>query len=399
LEALPQGLRDEEVGRVLIDRNESATERLSMGTSNKLKLGIFGSNLNSGKNATRVPERWSGSWDDNVRLAQMADEAGFEFFLPLGRWRGWGGATHYQESTFETITWAAALLALTKRLTIFGTVHTPLFHPVVAAKMMVTADHAGHGRFGLNLVVGNKDKEFAMFGVSLYEHDRRYEHGQEWLDVVRRCWTESREFDFPGEYFNLHDVRSKPKPYGDSQPLLLNAGQSPAGQQFALRNCDAFFTSVRGSEYDEKTGIITPDIGPATELLDSLRSRAAAHARTIGIFTNVNVICRPTQREAIDYYRYVLEENADWEAVDNQVTELLDTKRDLSSPDYQKKRWSIVRHFPFIGSPDRVAELFVTLSKMGFDGIGMTMVNYIDEMPFFCSEIMPRLEKAGLRTR
>jgi hypothetical protein len=28
----------------------------------------------------------------------------------------------------------------------------------------------------------------------------------------------------------------------------------------------------------------------------------------------------------------------------------------------------------------------------------MTMVNYIDEMPFFCSEIVPRLQKAGLRT-
>lgn len=194
-------------------------------------------------------------------------------------------------------------------------------------------------------------------------------------------------------------MRSKPKPYGNSQPLLLNAGQSPAGQEFALRNCDAFFTSVRGSEYDEKTGIITPDIGPATELLDSLRSRAAAHGRTIGIYTNVNVICRPTQKEAIDYYRYVLKENADWDAVDNQVTELYETTRDLSSPDYQKKRWSVVRHFPFIGSPDRVAELFLTLSQMGFDGIGMTMVNYIDEMPFFCSEIVPRLKHAGLRTR
>jgi len=34
----------------------------------------------------------------------------------------------------------------------------------------------------------------------------------------------------------------------------------------------------------------------------------------MGVYTNVNVICRPTQKEAIEYYRYVLEENADWEA-------------------------------------------------------------------------------------
>ena len=71
---------------MLLDHRATASSRLSMGSTNKLKIGIFGCNLNSGKNATTVPERWSGSWDDNVRLAQMADEYGLEFFLPLGRW-------------------------------------------------------------------------------------------------------------------------------------------------------------------------------------------------------------------------------------------------------------------------------------------------------------------------
>lgn len=382
---------------MLLSHGAPVSSRLSMGSANKLKLGFFGANLNSGKNATLVPERWSGSWDDNERLARLADDAGFEFLLPLGRWRGWGGITHYQETTFETITWAAALLACTKRITIFGTVHTPLFHPVVAAKMMVTADQAGHGRFGLNLVVGNKDEEFGMFGISLYEHEKRYDHGQEWLTIVRKCWTEPHEFDFAGEYFQLRDVRSKPKPYGETQPILLNAGQSETGQEFALRNCDAFFTAVRGSEFDEKTGIVTPDVGPVKEIVDSLRARAAAYGREIGVYTNVNVICRPTQKEAIDYYRNVLEENADWDAVDAQL-QAFGTPRELESPAYQKKRRAAIRQFPLIGSPDRVAELFETLSEIGFDGVGITCVNYIDELPFLCAEVLPRLAKAGLRT-
>ena len=169
----------------------AVSSRLSMGSTNKLKLGIFGSNLNSGKNATLVPERWSGSWEDNLKLAQMSDEFGLEFFLPLGRWRGWGGATHYQESSFETLTWASALLASTKRITIFGTVHTPIFPSVAAAKMMVTADHVLRA-FWAQPVVGNKDEEFGMFGVTLFEHDERYTHGQEWLDIVRRLWTDLR---------------------------------------------------------------------------------------------------------------------------------------------------------------------------------------------------------------
>ena len=56
-------------------------------------------------------------------------------------------------TTYETVNWASGLLAATKRLTVFGTVHAPLIHPVIAAKEFVTADHIGEGRFGLNVVV------------------------------------------------------------------------------------------------------------------------------------------------------------------------------------------------------------------------------------------------------
>ena len=114
---------------------------------------------------TTVPERWSGDWDDNLRAGPMADEAGIDFLLPIGRWKGYGGETDYQGATYETITWAAGLLAQTKRITVFGTVHAPLFHPLIAAKQMVTADHVGHGRFGLNIVCGWNEGEFEMFGV------------------------------------------------------------------------------------------------------------------------------------------------------------------------------------------------------------------------------------------
>ena len=54
---------------------------------------------------------------------------------------------------------------LLARITVFGTVHAPLFNPVIAAKEMVTADHIGQGRFGLNLVVGWNEGEFEIFGV------------------------------------------------------------------------------------------------------------------------------------------------------------------------------------------------------------------------------------------
>lgn len=381
---------------MLLARDAAVSDRLSLNSTNRLKLGIFGSNLSSGKNATLAPERWQATWDENQALAQMADDIGFEFFLPIGRWRGFGGITGYQETGFETVTWAAGLLVATKRITVFATIHAPLFHPVVAAKQMVTADQAGHGRFALNIVCGHNEDEFAMFGIPCLDNEDRYEHGREWITIVKRLWSEPDDFDFEGKFFQLKQVRSKPKPYGGTMPLILNAARSEIGQAFAVRNADAFFTSAKSSEFDEQTGIVTPDMAAVSDNLRRVRAKAQAVGRQIGVFCNVNVICRPTQREAIEYYRYVLEENADWEAVDGQII-AGGTKKDLNSPEYMKRRTTAIRQFPLIGDPDRVASLLVMLSEAGFDGVGFTFVNYLNELPYFNQEVVPRLERAGVR--
>src|SRR5689334_24021313 len=218
-----------------------------MYNANKLKIGLFGSNCSSGRAVTKVPERWSGNWRDNLALARMADAAGIDFLLPIGRWKGYGGETDYQGATLETITWASGLLACTQRITVFGTVHAPLFNPVIAAKEMVTADHIGEGRFGLNIVVGWNEGEFEMFGVKQREHEARYAFAQEWLDAVMRAWSEPDTFDFDGDFLKLKGVRAQPKPFGGTRPIIMNAGSSSTGQAFALRNCDAYFTANAAS--------------------------------------------------------------------------------------------------------------------------------------------------------
>ena len=170
-------------------RAASLEARRAMHNNNKLKLGLFGANCSSGRAVTLVPERWTGTWPDNKKLAQRADEVGIDFMLPIGRWKGYGGDTDYQGETLETITWATGLLAVTKRITVFGTVHAPIFNPIVAAKEMVTADHVGEGRFGLNIVVGWNEDEFEMFGVKQREHEARYDYAQEWIDVIKLIWS------------------------------------------------------------------------------------------------------------------------------------------------------------------------------------------------------------------
>jgi FMNH2-dependent dimethyl sulfone monooxygenase len=200
-------------------------ERTSLYNGNALKIGLFGANCSSGRAATKVPERWSASWPDCLRLARLAESAGIDFLLPIGRWKGYGGETDFHGATLETVTWAAGLLAATERITVFGTVHAPLFNPIIAAKEFVTADHIGQGRFGLNLVVGWNDGEFEMFGVSQREHEARYAFAQEWLDAVKQAWSAPGDFDFEGKFLKLKGVRAFPKPYGETRPIIMNAAR------------------------------------------------------------------------------------------------------------------------------------------------------------------------------
>ncbi len=373
----------------MLARNALTRDRYSMYNTNKLKIGLFGSNCSSGRAVTKVPERWSGSWPDNLRLARMADEAGIDFLLPIGRWKGYGGDTDYQGATLETITWAAGLLASTKRITVFGTVHAPLFNPVIAAKEMVTADHIGEGRFGLNIVVGWNEGEFEMFGVEQREHEDRYEYAQEWLDVIKMIWSDQEDFDFQRKYFSMKGVRGKPKPFGGSRPLMMNAGSSGTGQAFAIRNCDAFFLQASRDSLAE-----------TAQRVAGVQKLAKQDGRDIGCYTVGVITCRPTQKEADDYYHYSVVEHADWSAVDGILALKNISPQTVPMPEFVLKRNQYAQGMgglPIVGDPDFVAKQLADLSQAGLTGIGVSLVNYADELPFFCDEVLPRLARMGVR--
>ena len=364
--------------------------RAGMGSSNRLKLGLFGANCSSGRAVTTVSERWSGSWPDCLRLAQMADRAGIEFMLPIGRWKGYGGETDYQGATFETVTWACGLLAKTERLVVFGTVHAPLIPPLIAAKEFVTADHIGEGRFGLNLVCGWNEGEFEMFGATLRDHEQRYAYAQEWLDVVKLAWSPCEDFDFEGQFISLKGVRAKPKPYGGTRPLIMNAGASPTGQSFAIRNCDALFSNIsRGISFDE-----------TVQHVRNVRALAQQRGRDIDVYTVGVVTCRPTAREAEDYHRYCIVDHADWTAVDNILAMKNITPQTHEPEEFQRIRdhqANGMGGLPLVGDPDMVARDLAQLADAGLTGIAVSFVNYLDELPYFCAEVLPRLGRAGLR--
>lgn len=356
-----------------------------MDNDNAFKLGMFAFNCSGGLTMTKAPEFWDASWDNNVRVAQWADEAGLEFMLPLGRWLGHGGETNLQETCFETLTWSSGLLGATKGISCFGTLHVSLIHPVFAAKQIVTADHIGKGRFGLNIVAGWNEHEFAMFGKDLLEHDERYVYAQEWIEIAKRVWSEDKPFDFKGKYFDLHQVLGKPHPYRNGRPLLMSAGNSPAGRKFAAEHADCQFMVIH-------------DLDRLPRDVSSLRALAD---RPVGVFASSHLITRPTRREAEEYHHYIVHEMGDWEGAEYMMS-IRVSGGSLSTPPEKvralKERYiSGSGTFPVIGSYDDAAATYKRLSDAGLNGVAVALVNYINELPHLRDEVLPRMERLGLR--
>jgi alkanesulfonate monooxygenase SsuD/methylene tetrahydromethanopterin reductase-like flavin-dependent oxidoreductase (luciferase family) len=351
-------------------------------------LGLFSPNCSSGLAVTTVPERWSGSWADNLALGQLADEVGIDFLLPIARWIGYGGATDFHSGVLEPVVWAAGLLASTRRITVYSTVHTAFNHPVVSAKQLATLDQIGPGRAGVNIVAGWNAPEYETFGVELpTDHDARYARAQEWWDVVRRIWTAEQPFDHDGQFFSLRHVIGAPRPAAGVLPVL-NAGSSGQGRDFAARNADHAFTVVGGPE--DGAGVVA-------DVTAAARDR---YGRSTGVLTLAHVVCRPTHAEAEEFLHHYADEHADWAAVD-----ALMRLQGLHSQSFTPEMLATFRSrfaaghgsCPLVGTPDEVADEIARFAAAGFSGMTLSFLDYTAELGWFAQEVLPRLEARGLR--
>jgi alkanesulfonate monooxygenase SsuD/methylene tetrahydromethanopterin reductase-like flavin-dependent oxidoreductase (luciferase family) len=79
------------------------------------------------------------------------------------------------------------------------------------------------------------------------------------------------------------------------------------------------------------------------------------------------------------------------------------TPQTVGPEDYAAKRRyfaaNAIGGYPFVGSPDRVAEEFANLSRAGMAGVAVSFVNYLKEVPYFCDEVLPRLIRLGIRAK
>ncbi len=135
------------------------------------------------------------------------------------------------------------------------------------------------------------------------------------------------------------------------------------------------------------------------EVID-IRESARGFGRDTGVFTLAHVVCRPTKKEAEEYLRYYAEENADWPAVDNLMR-----LQGMHAQSFPAEALQMLRGrfaaghgtLPLIGDPDTVARELARISAAGFAGCTLSFVDYVKEFPYFRDEVLPRLQRVGLR--
>ncbi|PIE48257.1 MAG: LLM class flavin-dependent oxidoreductase [Gammaproteobacteria bacterium] len=354
-------------------------------THNKFLLGTFSTNCGGGMTVSKLPERWRANWENNVKLGKMLDNAGIDFMLPIARWVGYGGETDFHGEVLETITWATALLASTKDITVFATVHTAANHPLVLAKQIATMAQMSNNRVGLNIVAGWNKPEYEALGHDLpADHETRYEYAQEWFNFVKKLWTSKEPFNFDGKYWKTK--RSYGNPLVEQMPPIINAAGSPQGRAFAIDNVNFLFTPAI-------------DLERSKEEIAALKQQANEKNKKLDVLTFSHVICRPTEKEALAEKQRILD-NADWAATDNlvklQFAHAHSFPHDLLA---QIREGMALGHggFQLIGTPQQVADKIMSLHNAGFRGTTLSFLDYNKEFPYFRDNVLPILAANGIR--
>lgn len=359
-------------------RNDPRQATNPLFNDNTLKLGLFG--LNAGTQAMSLaPDQYVAEWDRCSSIVGIADRLGLEAMVSLISW----GA----KPEIEPFGWATGLGAQHRGPAFVSTMHVQLNHPTFVAKAATTAQAATHGRFALNIVAGANPDTFRAFGAPMEDHETRYAHAAEFLDFLKRLWTEEAPFDFSGRFYEVKKAVSLPRPrFG--LPPIMNAGTSERGRQFAARYADLVFTHVEADMDDARVQL--------RELKDLARRE---YDREVQVWTHGYVVVRETQAEADDFLRYYAVDHADHERVARWVKALGDNAQSMSAADKWKvnRNWAAGGGFELVGTPESVAEKLRALSQAGLDGILLKSIEPERMLEMFGRDVLPRLEHAGLR--
>lgn len=174
------------------------------------------------------------AYHDALDQAVYADALGFDAV--------WIAEHHFSEYGIvpDVAVLAAALAQRVKRMRIGTAVSIlPFIHPIRAAESFAMVDLLSDGRLDLGVGRGYQPTEFAGFGLAMDDSRQRFDES---LEIIRRAWTED-SVTYDGRFYQVRDVRVRPKPVQKPHPPIWVAAVSPESFERAARNGYRFLSA------------------------------------------------------------------------------------------------------------------------------------------------------------
>ena len=260
--------------------------------------------------------RWHWHQNEYWRsIAQTLERGKFDMMFFAD---GWGGGNEasvryaVQFPNHDPLLLISYLAGFTQKLGFAVTMSTTFYPPFMLARKLSTLDHITNGRIGWNIVTSFGNSEARNFGMDgMIPHDERYDRADEFMEVCYRLWNswepdavkmdmengifadpkKVHRINFRGKWFNCQGPLDViPSPQG--RPLLIQAGASERGREFAARHAECVFGA--GGRW----------------FSDDLAERARQHGRdpsAIKIIWGAQPIVAETEAQAQALERAVLE--------------------------------------------------------------------------------------------
>ncbi|WP_460796269.1 LLM class flavin-dependent oxidoreductase [Microbacterium sp. GXF0217] len=282
-----------------------------MSTPRQLHFNLFLHDTGHHEASWRLPESDPHALLDlayHQRLAKIAEDAKFDSLFLADSPALFGEVGRRPVGGFEPTVLLTALSVTTSRIGLIATASTSYNEPFNLARRLSSVDWISNGRAGWNIVTTAGEAAARNFGLEDQPlHRDRYARASEFLEVATRLWDSWDDdaiiadkdagvharadrvhaIGHRGEHFRVEGPLNSPRsPQG--HPLLVQAGSSESGREFAARWAEAIFTA-------------TPTIEEAQEFYADIKRRAIANGRDpeqIKVLPGLVPIIADTEAEA-----------------------------------------------------------------------------------------------------
>lgn len=346
-----------------------------------LKFAYWVPNVSGGLVISEIEQRTSWDFDYNRKLAQIAENAGFDYALTQIRFTAGYGA----ENQHESVSFSQGLLGATQKLKVIAALLPGPWNPTLAAKQIATISHLTAGRIAVNIVSGWFRGEFKAIGEPWLDHEERYLRSEEFIRCLKGIWQEER-FSFNGDFYRYRDYVMKPKPLSPL-PEIFQGGSSRAARDMAARVSDWYFTNGN-------------DLDAIRRQVEDIKQKASANQHSVRIGVNGFVIARDTEAQAQQVLNEIIAK-ANPRAVEGFAAEV---KNAGSASPEKEGNWAassfddLVQYNDgfktnLIGTPQQIAERIVALKRIGVDLLLLGFLHFQEEVEYFGREVLPRVRE------